>query len=182
MLDTTKRHRLAFVLNEGPGVSRYVQLANYLRHKITHGDWAPTFRLPTVQALADELCVARITVRQAYAMLVAENLITSEPGRGTRVRESYGPRPAEVRAAINSWLDVPDGFEIRILKKQTGVKLPEDLRLVGTPCARYVHLRKSHTHSKKIFFVSDRYVATDVFARLPPRSEGRFSPRPLLPG
>ena len=180
MPDKTKRHKLAFVLNEGPGVSRYVQLANYLRHKITRGDWAPAFRLPTVQALADELCVARITVRQAYAMLVAENLITSERGRGTRVRENSGPRAADVRAAINSWLDVPDGFEIRILKKQAGVKLPEELQLAGTPAARYVHLRKSHTHSKKIFFVSDMYVAAEVFARLPPRSEERFKLTGLL--
>ena len=171
MRDTTHRKPLAFVLNERPGVSRYVQLADYVRHKITRGDWAPGSRLPTVQALAQELGVARITVRQAYAMLVAESLIVSERGRGTRVRENVGPHAADVRAAINSWLDVPDGFEIRILRKRIGVKLPEDLQLAGAPSGRYVHLRKSHAHSKKIFFVSDMYVAAEVFARLPPRSE-----------
>ena len=180
MLKTTKRQKLAFVLDQRPGVSRYVQLANSLRRKITHGDWTPAFRLPTVQALAADLCVARITVRQAYAMLVAEGLITSERGRGTRVRESSGPRPADVRTAINSWLDVPKGFEIRILRKQAGVKLPDDLQLAGTPSAWYVHLRKSHIHSKKIFFVSDMYVAAEVFARLPPRSEERFKLTGLL--
>lgn len=180
MLTRTQPQPSAFVLNEGPGVSRYVQLANHLRQKISRGEWVAGFQLPTVEALAAELGVARITVRQAYALLVGENLITSERGRGTRVRENPGPRASDVRAAINSWLDVPEGFEIRILKKQSGVALPEELRLAGTPAARYVRLQKSHTHSKKIFFVSDMYVASDVFARLPARSEEKFKLTGLL--
>ena len=174
MLDKTKPLKLEFVLNDGPGITLYVQLANFLRQKIASGDWPAGHRLPTVQALAEDLGVARITVRQAYAILVCDHLISSERGRGTRVRENSGPSAGAVRAAINSWLDVPEGFQIRILERKPSATLPEEARLAGVPAGRYMHLRKSHLHSGKILFVSDMYVAADVFKRLPPRSEEKF--------
>lgn len=180
MLDKTRLHKLDFVLNEGPGVSLYVQLANHLRQKIKCGDWPAGFRLPTVQALALELQVARITVRQAYAILVADGLISSERGRGTLVRETPGPGAAAVRAAINSWLDVPEGFQIRILARGAGATLPEELQIAGTRRARYMHVRKSHLHSGKVLFVSDMYVDAEIFKRLPARSEEKFKLSGLL--
>ena len=174
MPDKTKTLKREFVLNDRPGITLYVQFANFLRQKIANGHWPPGHRLPTVQALAEELGVARITVRQAYAILVSEGLISSERGRGTRVRENSGPAAGAVRAAINSWLDVPDGFQIRILTREPSATLPEEARLTGAPTGRYMHLRKSHLHNGKILFVSDMYVAAEVFKRLPPRSEEKF--------
>lgn len=158
-------------LDHSPGITRYVQLANFVRHKIVSNEWPAGKVLPTIQTFSNELGIAKITVRQAYAILVRESLITSERGRGSHVTGL--PRPADnvARAAVNSWLDAPDGFKIRILKKVEGAVLPSELRLAGNPTAEYVYLKKLHLHNKQIVCVADFYVASEVFARLPKGSE-----------
>ena len=159
------------VLDAVPGVTRYVQLANFVRQKIVSREWPVGMVLPTVQDLSGELGIARVTVRQAYSILVREKLIISERGRGSRVTGLPRPPAEGLRAAVNSWLDVPDGFRIRILKKEEVSELPGELRLAGKAAPRYVHLQKLHLHHDQIICVADFYVASDIFGRLPRGSE-----------
>ena len=49
-----------------------------LRHRIAQGEFVAGGQLPTVAQLAEQYRLARITVRQAYAVLIAEGLITEE--------------------------------------------------------------------------------------------------------
>ncbi|MEV7343219.1 PLP-dependent aminotransferase family protein [Streptomyces sp. NPDC093544] len=76
----------------GPGVRR--GLTDALREAVRSGRLAPGIRLPSSRSLAADLGIARNTVADAYAGLVAEGWLTARQGSGTRVAERAVPRPA----------------------------------------------------------------------------------------
>ncbi|KUL22126.1 PLP-dependent aminotransferase family protein [Streptomyces regalis] len=71
----------------GPGEpgGRRAALARALREAVRSGRLAPGTRLPPYRSLAADLGVARNTVADAYAELVAEGWLTARQGSGTRV-------------------------------------------------------------------------------------------------
>ncbi|MBW5485105.1 MocR-like pyridoxine biosynthesis transcription factor PdxR [Streptomyces bambusae] len=74
-------------------------LAEALREAARSGRLAPGTRLPSSRILAADLGIARNTVAEAYAELVAEGWLTARQGSGTRVAERARPRrPATVSA------------------------------------------------------------------------------------
>ncbi|NEB01514.1 PLP-dependent aminotransferase family protein [Streptomyces sp. SID13726] len=74
----------------GPG-SRRAVLIRALRDAVRGGRLAPGTRLPPYRSLAADLGVARNTVADAYAELVAEGWLTARQGSGTRVAERTEP-------------------------------------------------------------------------------------------
>lgn len=78
-------------LPEGRG--RRVALEAALRDAIRAGRLSPGEPLPASRVLAAELRVARGTVVEAYAQLVAEGYLRSRPGAGTRVADASGVAP-----------------------------------------------------------------------------------------
>ncbi|MFF9084841.1 PLP-dependent aminotransferase family protein [Streptomyces sp. NPDC014991] len=68
----------------GPG-GRRAALTRALRGAVRSGRLAPGTRLPPYRSLAADLGVARNTVADAYAELVAEGWLTARQGSGTRV-------------------------------------------------------------------------------------------------
>jgi GntR family transcriptional regulator / MocR family aminotransferase len=70
-------------------------LEGALRDAVRSGRLPPGTRLPSSRALASDLQVARNTVADAYAQLVAEGWLAAERGSGTRVADRIaGPDPA----------------------------------------------------------------------------------------
>ncbi|MGA5894091.1 PLP-dependent aminotransferase family protein [Streptomyces venetus] len=76
----------------GPGLRR--GLTDALREAVRSGRLAPGTRLPSSRALAADLGIARNTVADAYADLVAEGWLTARQGSGTRVAERLVVPPA----------------------------------------------------------------------------------------
>ncbi|WP_217235648.1 PLP-dependent aminotransferase family protein [Streptomyces sp. AC555_RSS877] len=74
----------------GPG-GRRAALIRALREAVRSGRLAPGTRLPPYRSLAADLNVARNTVADAYAELVAEGWLTARQGSGTRVAERAEP-------------------------------------------------------------------------------------------
>ncbi|MEV0255910.1 PLP-dependent aminotransferase family protein [Streptomyces sp. NPDC050732] len=72
-------------------------LTDALREAVRSGRLAPGTRLPSSRSLAVDLGIARNTVADAYADLVAEGWLTARQGSGTRVAERVVAPP--VRAA-----------------------------------------------------------------------------------
>ncbi|WP_432136048.1 PLP-dependent aminotransferase family protein [Streptomyces sp. bgisy154] len=72
----------------GPG-GRRAALIRALREAVRDGRLAPGTRLPPYRSLAADLGVARNTVADAYAELVAEGWLSARQGSGTRV--AMGP-------------------------------------------------------------------------------------------
>ncbi|MER7566291.1 PLP-dependent aminotransferase family protein [Streptomyces sp. NPDC097941] len=84
----------------GGGVRR--GLTDALREAVRTGRLAPGTRLPSSRALAADLGIARNTVADAYADLVAEGWLTARQGSGTHVSQRTvvpptgpAPRPRE---------------------------------------------------------------------------------------
>jgi GntR family transcriptional regulator/MocR family aminotransferase len=61
-----------------------------LRDAVRSGQLGPGTRLPSSRALASDLQVARNTVADAYAQLVAEGWLTAQRGSSTRVADRVG--------------------------------------------------------------------------------------------
>ncbi|KAA0931664.1 MocR-like pyridoxine biosynthesis transcription factor PdxR [Streptomyces apricus] len=80
----------------GPG-GRRAALIRALREAIRDGRLVPGTRLPPYRSLAADLGVARNTVADAYAELVAEGWLTARQGSGTRVAERVEPLGAPER-------------------------------------------------------------------------------------
>ncbi|TDF66371.1 GntR family transcriptional regulator [Cupriavidus sp. L7L] len=149
------------------GVTRYRQLASVIRHKIVSGEYPVGMQLPTVDSLAQSYGIAKVTVRQAFAALTEEGLISSQRGRGTHVMKQP-PAPGEgLRSAINDESAHGSELEIRILELREGVALRPGLARRGTPLDSYVMVRKLHLHGGTPFCLIEVYVASSVFARFP---------------
>ncbi|MFF7648727.1 PLP-dependent aminotransferase family protein [Streptomyces sp. NPDC007983] len=73
---------------------RRAALMRALRDAIRSGRLAPGTRLPPYRSLAADLGVARNTVADAYAELVAEGWLTARQGSGTRVAPRADPPAA----------------------------------------------------------------------------------------
>jgi GntR family transcriptional regulator / MocR family aminotransferase len=76
----------------GGGVRR--GLTDALREAVRTGRLAPGTRLPSSRALAADLGIARNTVADAYADLVAEGWLTARQGSGTHVSDRTVVPPA----------------------------------------------------------------------------------------
>ena len=74
-------------------------LTDALREAVRSGRLAPGARLPASRALATDLGIARSTVTECYAELVAEGWFIAQQGSGTRVAQLPAPRRATSGAA-----------------------------------------------------------------------------------
>ncbi|MEU9747102.1 PLP-dependent aminotransferase family protein [Streptomyces niveus] len=77
----------------GPGLR--AGLMDALREAVRTGRLTPGTRLPSSRTLAADLGMARNTVADAYAELVAEGWLTARQGSGTRVARRAAPRTPE---------------------------------------------------------------------------------------
>ncbi|MET9465222.1 PLP-dependent aminotransferase family protein [Streptomyces sp. NPDC006544] len=75
-------------------------LTEALREAARSGRLAPGTRLPSSRSLAADLGIARNTVAEAYAELVAEGRLTARQGSGTRVAERVPERRAVAAAPV----------------------------------------------------------------------------------
>ncbi|WP_432038249.1 PLP-dependent aminotransferase family protein [Streptomyces cucumeris] len=73
--------------------SRRTALMSALREAVRGGRLVPGTRLPPYRSLAADLGIARNTVADAYAELVAEGWLTARQGSGTRVAARTAPPP-----------------------------------------------------------------------------------------
>ncbi|MGW0209017.1 MocR-like pyridoxine biosynthesis transcription factor PdxR [Streptomyces sp. NPDC003233] len=85
------------LIRAGRGVRR--ALAEAVRDAVRTGHLAPGIRLPSSRQLAAELGLARNTVADAYADLVAEGWLTARRGSGTLVADRMITRPMLARSA-----------------------------------------------------------------------------------
>ncbi|MGW2524827.1 MocR-like pyridoxine biosynthesis transcription factor PdxR [Streptomyces sp. NPDC001617] len=81
---------------------RRAALIAALREAVRSGRLAPGTRLPPYRSLAADLGVARNTVADAYAELVAEGWLTARQGSGTRVAERAEPLRHAGRGVANT--------------------------------------------------------------------------------
>jgi GntR family transcriptional regulator / MocR family aminotransferase len=91
-------------INRHSDLSLYQQIEDWLRQNIISGSLPPDTRLPATRALAEELGVSRITVKNAYAALESDGLIITREGSGTFVSP---PMPGAGLAEETQGVDWP---------------------------------------------------------------------------
>ncbi|WP_338452857.1 PLP-dependent aminotransferase family protein [Niallia oryzisoli] len=71
--------------NKSSPVPLHIQITDFIKEKITNGEWTVGYKLPPQRILSKALGVNRSTVVTAYEELTAEGLIEGKSGSGTRV-------------------------------------------------------------------------------------------------
>ncbi|MER1966625.1 GntR family transcriptional regulator [Castellaniella sp. GW247-6E4] len=80
----------------------YLQLAEQLANEIQAKQWLPLQKLPSEHELTQFFGVSRVTVRQAFRVLVDRGLVVSRQGKGVYVR---GPRVNQDLGSLRGFYD-----------------------------------------------------------------------------
>ncbi|MCC7485646.1 MAG: GntR family transcriptional regulator [Burkholderiales bacterium] len=157
-------------------VPRYLQVASALSRRIREGRWPVGGRIATIVALQREFRVARVTVRQAIALLAREGLVRARQGKGTFVIKEV---------ATERWLRLATDWESLIapirdnVPHALGTRRPPPPRLGaddGAPAPAYVYLRSLQTRGREPYALASVHIARSVYRRAPKR----FASRPAL--
>jgi GntR family transcriptional regulator len=151
-------------------IPRYLQLAELVRQRVAKGHWPPGSTLPSIEHLMQEFDVARVTVRQAIALLAEEGLLSPQRGRGTFVTGKPGARrQLRVETTLDDLVamysgDRPDHATLAeavadpVLSDKDGIKAP-----------KYYYLRRVHSRNGERYCVISIYIDHRVFRRAPAR-------------
>lgn len=163
----------------------YLQLSTLMRRRISVGEWPRDMRLPALEELMQEFGVARVTVRQALALLDAEGLVTRKQGRGTFVTGS--PEERHWFGLATNWdalIRMIEGTQPRLLHLAEGVRLPHVAESEGRPAPAYRHMKRIHFKDDVPYCVIDIYLDQRIFDQAPERcrSETVLQLLTALPG
>lgn len=110
-------------LRRSPALSLPDRLSLDIERTILDGTLAPGERLPSEQALAQQLGASRVSVRQALRELEQRGLIDRRPGRGTTVRER-GPSASDPLAVLLQRMAGTDAELMQIMELRALIEPP----------------------------------------------------------
>lgn len=155
-------------------VPRYLQIADVLRKRIARGVWKNGEKVPSLEALVAEFGVARVTVRQAVDLLVRDQLVSPQRGRGTFVTSTPPKRQWQrewqtVHASIDALAQAFQDTQARIVTINESLSdaplQPED----GNPAGHYVYMRRVHSEDGEPYCVIEIYLDEVIFQTDPDR-------------
>jgi GntR family transcriptional regulator len=164
-------------LNEAENVPLYLRVAQSLRNRINSGEWAPDTQLPIIKQLAEEYDVALVTIRLAFRLLAADNLIVSQRGRGTFVNAQSKnlESNAALRQAINDRVNLPPDCTIKVVERYVVRELPPSkLPSTAKQRAQYQVIDKLHLDDGTPFAFISMYVDKAIYDRFPRKSDEKF--------
>ena len=128
---------------EGGGGYLYRQLADRFRDDIASGVFAPGSRLPSLDQIASDHCVNRLTARKAIGALVDEGLIVRRHGSGNYI----APMLEQPLTRLTSFTEElkQRGFEphSRWIRRVVGPAMPEEMVALGlSPGTRVARLER----------------------------------------
>jgi GntR family transcriptional regulator len=120
-------------------VAIYLQIVGTIKHHVAAGKLKPGDQLPTVRQLATDLRINPNTVARAYDILDSDNVITTQQGRGTYVRER--PDQAHLTRVREEQLrTMMDGVVGKALS--TGYTIDEIRQAFDGQLARWTRMKK----------------------------------------
>jgi GntR family transcriptional regulator len=156
-------------LQPANGVALYAQLAELFRYNIVSHKWPGGQRLNNFEELAAQYSVARITVRQAVALLVQEGLLSTQRGRGTFVLSAA----AELPPAADGGGSTDEKLEMEILFSARSTRLPPEFLGELEAFDAYRELTKLHRLNGAPFAMVRSYVAEHIYQRFARGAVGR---------
>lgn len=153
----------------------YVVMADRLRQRIERGEWRPGQRLPSLQQLAEEFEVARLTARQAVQRLVAEGLLGSGRGQGTYVLS--GVTEMKTVPLESSLYELGQSYRTLTPLILEIDETPRGLPISGGCEEGYVYMYRLHMSEGRPYCVIALYIACSIFALAPEQ----FRTRAIVP-
>jgi GntR family transcriptional regulator len=151
-------------------IPRYVQLADLFRQRIDKGEWPPGSVLPSIDVLMSQFDVARVTVRQATALLANEGLLSPQRGRGTFVTDKAGARrQLRVETTLGDLVEMYRGDRPEHSTLEEAVAAPAIKPTDGIAAPKYFHMRRVHSRDGERYCVIAIYIDHRVFRRAPIR-------------
>lgn len=151
-------------------IPRYVQLAELFRHRIAKGHWASGQKLPSLDELGGEFEVARVTVRQAVALLSREGLLRPQQGKGTFVTGQKAPdRWLRVNTTIRDLGEIYRGTSPELINITEGKAKPALSDKDGVEAKKYFYMRRVHCQEGVPYAVIGIYLEHEVFRKSPRR-------------
>lgn len=167
------------VLSPADPVPRYARLAQLLRQRIEKQRWKPGERLPRLEDLMAEFNVARVTARQAVAILAQEGWVTVSRGRGTLVQEQATKgRTLHLQSSLAELAQAyrNDRPTLSLIDERR-TDPPAAAKEWGKPAPVYRHLRRVHSREQEPYCVIAIHLDEDIF-RLAAR---RFRRETIIP-
>ena len=154
-------------ISEGQG-PLYLQIATLIRRRIRSGLWKPGERIPSLEAVARELDVAVVTVRQAVGLLEEDGLLRRRQGKGTFVSDDpWHGRWLHLRSDWTSLIQHLEGKEPRLLKVEDGDRQPTLGADEGKPAPAYHYMRRVHSVDGVPYALIDIYLDRRCYAKAP---------------
>lgn len=122
-------------LQRRSGVALWKQIQDWLEFRIKEGEMPPGSKLPTEQELAERFKVNRHTVRRALTLLAEKDLIRTEQGSGSFVREQIIDYAVGIRTRFHENL-------LRQERKPRGELISSGIIPATTEVARALDLDK----------------------------------------
>jgi len=159
-------------------IPRYLQLAELIRQRVAKEHWPPASLLPSIEHLMREFDVARVTVRQAIALLADEGLLSPQRGRGTFITGKPGARrQLRVETTLDDLVAMYSGDRPDHATLAEGVADPVLTDKDGIKAPKYYYLRRIHSRNGERYCVISIYIDHRVFRR----ASARFRRELALP-
>lgn len=146
----------------------YLQVANILRRRILSGRWAPETKLPSLEVMAKEFNVARLTVRQAAEHLESEGLLWKKQGKGTFVAATAtSQRWLSLQTRWSELVKMVEGTSLKILHEKENIALPDLGALDGVPGKEYHFMQRLHLKDEEPYCLVEIYLLKEIFDKAP---------------
>ena len=147
-------------------IPRFVQLAELIRQRVAKAHSPPGSLLPSIEHLMAEFDVARVTVRQAIALLADDNILSPQRGRGTFITaKPGGRRRLRVETTLHDLVAMYSGDKPDHATLAKGINAPVLTEQDGIAAPKYYYLRRVHSRNGERYCVISIYIDYRVFRR-----------------
>ena len=156
----------------------YLQIADTIRDRITRGVWRDGELIPTLEQIAAEFGVARVTARQAVQMLTKDGVLTPMRGRGTFVSvPAASHRPMHVVTSLDALADTYRATTAELLTIDENSRMPPLRESDGTFARAYTYMKRVHSTGNRPYCVIGLYLDERIFER----ARARFRKETVIP-
>ncbi|OON42075.1 GntR family transcriptional regulator [Izhakiella australiensis] len=149
-------------------VPLYLQIADAIRQRIMLDVWPAGSSIPTLEELALEFNVARVTVRQAVQLLTSEGILAPRRGKGTLVNGLSQLRiPVKMVATLDELGDMYRSTTPELLLMEEYARRPAMNKKEGKLCKNYIYMKRLHRQANIPYCVISIYLDERIFSLYP---------------
>jgi GntR family transcriptional regulator len=151
-------------------VPLYLQIADSLRDRIVRGVWQQGEVIPTLEQIAAEFDVARVTARQAVQLLMSEGVLIPQRGRGTFVSAAaLTMKPVQVVTTLKALVEMYQATSQQPVTVEESRRKPPVTAADGELAEGYMYMKRVHSSDGLPYCVISLYLEENIFSMAPDR-------------